>query len=82
VCGGEIDVRDENIIWKLGPREVYGPTLGSPFLSLDDAPDAYEWLKMALLSPLLIVRVFSLVAHLTAFWMLASLKLWRGGCTR
>lgn len=50
-------------------------TRGSPFLSLDDAPDTYEWVKMAILSPLCILRILSVVAHLTAFWILASLKL-------
>ena len=56
---------------------VYGEytTRRSPFLSLDDAPDAYEWVKMFILSPVCVLRVLVVVAHLIGFWMLASLKL-------
>jgi len=52
------------------------PRSWSPFLSVDDAPDTYEWIKITLLSPLCIVRALSIIGHLMVLWVFAKLKLW------
>ena len=59
-----------------GKLEKVGfPREWSPFLSLDDAPDVYEWLKMLLLFPLMIARAVLIVVHLSTLWVVASVKL-------
>jgi hypothetical protein len=51
------------------------PRTWSPFISLDDRPDAYEWFKIFVMAPVCLLRVLAVLAHLGVLWVCAHLKL-------